>query len=80
MALSMLGYRCCSNLQELPATELEHLLAGRPDRVFDAYVNIGDVDFSSHAIPIARRLFVSRAQHPTWKGVRLKPVAPLVLE
>ena len=30
MALSMLGYRCCSDLQELPATELEHLLAGRP--------------------------------------------------
>jgi len=43
MALSMLGYRCCNDLQELPATELEHLLAGRPDRVFDAYVNIGSL-------------------------------------
>ena len=43
MALSMLGYRCCSDLQDLPATELEHLLAGRPDRVFDAYVNIGSL-------------------------------------
>jgi GR25 family glycosyltransferase involved in LPS biosynthesis len=43
MALSMLGYRCCSDLQDLPAGELEHLLAGRPDRVFDAYVNIGSL-------------------------------------
>jgi len=43
MALSMLGYRCCSDLHDLPATELEHLLAGRPDRVFDAYVNIGSL-------------------------------------
>lgn len=43
MALSMLGYRCCSDLQDLPAMELEHLLAGRPGRVFDAYVNIGSL-------------------------------------
>jgi hypothetical protein len=41
MALSMLGYRCCSDLQNLPATELKDLLAGQPDRLFDAYVNIG---------------------------------------
>ena len=40
MALSMLGYRCCSDLQALPDLELEMLLAGRDDRVFDAYVNI----------------------------------------
>jgi len=40
MALSMLGYRCCSDLQALPGPELELLLAGRGDRVFDAYVNI----------------------------------------
>lgn len=40
MALSMLGYRCCSDLQVLPSHELERLLAGRGDRVFDAYVNI----------------------------------------
>jgi len=40
MALSMLGYRCCSDLQALPDTELEMLLAGKSDRVFDAYVNI----------------------------------------
>jgi hypothetical protein len=44
MALSMLGYRCCSDLQALPALELERLLEGRGDRVFDAYVNIGSLD------------------------------------
>lgn len=43
MALSMLGYRCCSDLQALPAPELERLLEGRRDRVFDAYVNIGSL-------------------------------------
>lgn len=40
MALSMLGYRCCGDLQALPGPELELLLSGRGDRVFDAYVNI----------------------------------------
>lgn len=40
MALSMLGYRCCSDLQTLPGPELERLLEGRGGRVFDAYVNI----------------------------------------
>jgi GR25 family glycosyltransferase involved in LPS biosynthesis len=44
MALSMLGYRCCSDLQTLPAPELERLLEGSSDRVFDAYVNIGSLD------------------------------------
>lgn len=41
MALSMLGYRCCSDLEALPTPELERLLEGRGARVFDAYVNIG---------------------------------------
>lgn len=40
MALSMLGYRCCSDFDRIPECELESLLAGRTDRVFDAYVNI----------------------------------------
>ena len=44
MALSMLGYRCCSDLQALPIPELERLLDGTSDRVFDAYVNIGSLD------------------------------------
>ena len=43
MALCMLGYRCCSDLQVLPAPELERLLEGRGDRIFDAYVNIGSL-------------------------------------
>ncbi len=41
MALSMLGYRCCSDLQTLPQAESKMLQSGRGDRVFDAYVNIG---------------------------------------
>lgn len=44
MALSMLGYRCCSDFQTLPILELERLLEGRDDRVFDAYVNIGSLN------------------------------------
>ena len=43
MALSMLGYRCCSDLVELPGAENEKLLTGRAERVFDAYVNIGSL-------------------------------------
>ena len=44
MALSMLGYRCCSDLQALPDSELKHLLEGSRGRVFDAYVNIGSLE------------------------------------
>jgi len=43
MAISMLGYRCCSDLKELPECEYDKLLSGRTDRVFDAYVNIGSL-------------------------------------
>ena len=42
MALSMLGYRCCSDLNELPSEELSALW-GRGKRQFDAYVNIGSI-------------------------------------
>lgn len=41
MALSMLGYRCCSDLDNLPQIEFEKLTLGTPGRVFNAYVNIG---------------------------------------
>ncbi len=41
MALSMLGYRCCSDLNELPFRETERLREGSVDRVFNAYVNVG---------------------------------------
>ncbi len=43
MALLMLGYRCCSDFDSIPKFEFESLLAGRTDRVFDAYVNIGSL-------------------------------------
>ena len=43
MALSMLGYRCCSDLEDLPATEMHRLLDRNEDRVFNAYVNIGSL-------------------------------------
>jgi Glycosyl hydrolases family 16 len=44
MALSMLGYRCCSDFDSIPECEFEGLLAGRTDRIFDAYVNIGSLE------------------------------------
>ncbi len=43
MALSMLGYRCCSALSELPEGEYQKVLSGRGDCIFDAYVNIGSL-------------------------------------
>ena len=53
MALSMLGYRCCSDFESIPEVELESLLAGRTDRVFDAYVNIGSLE--SHIRVLVQR-------------------------
>ncbi|MDO9139755.1 MAG: family 16 glycosylhydrolase [Methylobacter sp.] len=50
MALSMLGYRCCSDLQALPCPEHEMLLAGKADRVFDAYVNIRSLAGEARAL------------------------------
>ncbi|MBH2004031.1 MAG: family 16 glycosylhydrolase [Sphingobacteriia bacterium] len=44
MALSMLGYRCCSDFKNLPASEMERLLTGKEDRIFNAYVNIGSLN------------------------------------
>jgi len=43
MALSMLGYRCCSDLDRIPEYEFERLITGRAHRIFDAYVNIGSL-------------------------------------
>jgi GR25 family glycosyltransferase involved in LPS biosynthesis len=43
MALSMLGYRCCSDLDQIPECEFERLIAGRGDRVLNAYVNIASL-------------------------------------
>jgi len=44
MALSMLGYRCCNDLETLPDTELKLLLDGSNNRIFDAYVNVGTIE------------------------------------
>jgi GR25 family glycosyltransferase involved in LPS biosynthesis len=54
MALCMLGYRCCSDLEALPTAELERLLEGIGSPVFDAYVNIGALDAN---IAKLRRLY-----------------------
>jgi beta-glucanase (GH16 family)/GR25 family glycosyltransferase involved in LPS biosynthesis len=50
MALSMLGYRCCSDFDNIPECEFESLIAGRADRVFDAYVNIGSLGSQIRAL------------------------------
>jgi GR25 family glycosyltransferase involved in LPS biosynthesis len=42
-ALSMLGYRCCSDLTALPDGEQRALLDNMRPRVFDAYVNVGSL-------------------------------------
>lgn len=60
MALSMLGYRCCSDLQSLPGPELERLFTGRGDRVFDAYVNIAS---------LAREISTLREHYPHAKFI-----------
>lgn len=44
MALSMLGYRCCSDFKDLPISEMKRLLDRSENRIFDAYVNIGSLD------------------------------------
>ncbi len=44
MALSMLGYRCCSDVTALPTREHAELFGNGRKRVFDAYVNIGSLD------------------------------------
>jgi GR25 family glycosyltransferase involved in LPS biosynthesis len=53
MALSMLGYRCCSDLSDLPTSESNALFGRKRGRVFDAYVNIGSLT-SGHYTELAR--------------------------
>ncbi len=43
------------------------------------YIRIDGVDFSFHAIPGSHELAFRDQQLSTWSGVRLKPIAPLVL-
>ena len=42
-ALSVLGFRCVSDLTTLPADETRALVRGSRHRIFDAYVNIGSL-------------------------------------
>ena len=55
MALSMLGYRCCSDIAALPPNENSDLFGKKRNRVFDAYVNIGT--FESHALTELAKLY-----------------------
>jgi GR25 family glycosyltransferase involved in LPS biosynthesis len=66
MALSMLGYRCCSDFDRIPEREFESLLAGRTDRVFDAYVNIGS---------LGPQIRVLAQRYPTAKYIVIDGVA-----
>ena len=44
------------------------------------YIRIDSVDFSFHAVPLRGMLEGSGAEDLRWSGVRLKPMAPLVLD
>ena len=65
VALLMLGYRCCSDFDRIPECELEGLLAGRTDRVFDAYVNIGS---------LKRHVRVLTQRYPSAKFIMIEDV------
>jgi len=52
MALSMLGYSCCSDVNKLPMIEHENLFYKKRKRVFDAYVNVGSLD--EHYVEFAK--------------------------
>jgi hypothetical protein len=43
------------------------------------HIKIDNVDFSFDAIPITHRLLDSSGSQLKWSGVRLKPIAPIVL-
>jgi len=44
MALSMLGFKCCSDLAKLPKPEKNSLIENLSNRKFDAYVNVKCVE------------------------------------
>lgn len=48
-ALSMLGYTCISDLEQLPLAEERSLLQGSRGRLFNAYINIGSL--SAETLP-----------------------------
>ena len=71
------GYRCCSDVEDLPRPELERLLTGRSDRVFDAYVNVGSlnekVGILHNLYPHAKFIVATR------NGTEMDPVASAIL-
>lgn len=76
-ALSMLGYRCCNDLDHLPECEFERLMAGRADRVFNAYANIGSLKPHVRALatryPQAKFIVISdakRKRDEQWDALR----------
>lgn len=76
MALSMLGYRCCSDLKTLPTTELKMLLNGSVNRIFDAYVNIGSLELEARILrekyPLAKVIITkSKFENLDYKDLQL---------
>lgn len=71
MALSMLGYRCCSDLDDLPHSELDRLLKGRRGRIFDVYVNVASLDL---------HVAMLRQQYPDAKFIVCGGAGPLSTE
>lgn len=73
MALLMLGYRCCSDLKDLPSEELKRLREGNVERVFNAYVNIGCIESMivdlRHSYPHAKYIVTTDAAGQTASGV-----------
>lgn len=76
MALSMLGYRCCSDLQDLPHSELERLLKGRRGRIFDAYVNVASL--APHVATLRKKYPASRFIVYGGSGTRSGEIAALL--
>ena len=59
-ALSMLGYRCCSDIEDLPDQETDRLLSDNGKPVFNAYVNVGSLTerVSALAVRYPRARFI----------------------
>jgi GR25 family glycosyltransferase involved in LPS biosynthesis len=84
-ALSMLGYRCCSDVAALPDAEYQALFGNRRCRVFDAYLNVGSIDLNLHSLvelanvyPRARFIITTDDQlerGPTAIGMRQLTIA-----
>ena len=67
MALSMLGYRCCSDFDSLPPSEFKMLMTDGRARIFDAYVNIGSLESELATLvrryPRGKYIWMSDAEH-----------------